>query len=325
MSMANSAESMASSADRAPGRPRRRTVRLGVAAACLALIATATPWSIAAAGASPSMDSTGSSFAGVAIQNWVAQTNTLFGLNINWQVQSSVVRPPVLRAEPGRLRRIGHPLQRRTDLLLPEHSLPVHARRGRGAGVHVQPQRERRPTDHEPQSRRGRDRRHLPRQDHQVERPGHRLPQSGSLPGPAQPDHHPGVPFGRLRGELPAVRLSAAPGRGHLHPGAEGLPVRKRRTALGDLAGPLGVGEHQPLHLPELGVGDAGRTVRLGQRRQLRLCRVERGVDHLPRDRLRPRAQVSGRVARRTRAVRRCSRRRSTSRPRWRPRSCTPT
>ena len=37
------------------------------------------------------MQSTGSSFASVAIQQWVGQSSTLFGLNINWQVSSSVV------------------------------------------------------------------------------------------------------------------------------------------------------------------------------------------------------------------------------------------
>jgi phosphate transport system substrate-binding protein len=43
------------------------------------------------AGASPSLESTGSSFAGVAIQQWVGQAATLYGLNINWQVSSSVI------------------------------------------------------------------------------------------------------------------------------------------------------------------------------------------------------------------------------------------
>ena len=38
-----------------------------------------------------SMQSTGSSFAGVAIQQWVGQASTLYGLNINWQVSSSVI------------------------------------------------------------------------------------------------------------------------------------------------------------------------------------------------------------------------------------------
>ena len=37
------------------------------------------------------MQSTGSSFASVAIQQWVGQSSTLFGLNINWQVSSSVI------------------------------------------------------------------------------------------------------------------------------------------------------------------------------------------------------------------------------------------
>ena len=63
------------------------------------------PW------ASPSMQSTGSSFAGVAIQQWVGQTSTLYGLNINWQVHVLGRRPQRLRPEPGRLRGLGHPLQ----------------------------------------------------------------------------------------------------------------------------------------------------------------------------------------------------------------------
>lgn len=41
--------------------------------------------------ASASLESTGSSFAGVAIQQWVGQAATLYGLNINWQVSSSVI------------------------------------------------------------------------------------------------------------------------------------------------------------------------------------------------------------------------------------------
>jgi phosphate transport system substrate-binding protein len=47
-------------------------------------------WAIGTASASPQMNSTGSSFAGVAIQQWVGQAATLYGLNINWQVSNSV-------------------------------------------------------------------------------------------------------------------------------------------------------------------------------------------------------------------------------------------
>ena len=47
-------------------------------------------WAIGLAAASPQMNSTGSSFAGVAIQQWVGQAATLYGLNINWQVSNSV-------------------------------------------------------------------------------------------------------------------------------------------------------------------------------------------------------------------------------------------
>jgi phosphate transport system substrate-binding protein len=45
----------------------------------------------AAGASSPTLQSTGSSFAGVAIQQWVGQAATLYGLNINWQVSSSVI------------------------------------------------------------------------------------------------------------------------------------------------------------------------------------------------------------------------------------------
>jgi len=79
--------STASSADR---RPRRGRI-LGAAAAFVVCTAASQCAGLLPAGASPSMQSTGSSFASVAIQQWVGQSATLFGLNINWQVSSSVV------------------------------------------------------------------------------------------------------------------------------------------------------------------------------------------------------------------------------------------
>jgi len=60
-----------------------------------ATVAVAVPLFLAlgvgTAAASPTLQSTGSSFAGVAIQQWVGQAATLLGLNINWQVSSSVL------------------------------------------------------------------------------------------------------------------------------------------------------------------------------------------------------------------------------------------
>jgi phosphate transport system substrate-binding protein len=71
-------------------RLRRRfltaTVGLTAALTALVVVAGASP-----AVASPSLQSTGSSFASIAIQQWVGQASTLYGLNINWQVQSSVI------------------------------------------------------------------------------------------------------------------------------------------------------------------------------------------------------------------------------------------
>ncbi|MFZ0668239.1 MAG: substrate-binding domain-containing protein [Acidimicrobiales bacterium] len=43
------------------------------------------------AAASPALESTGSSFAGVAIEQWIGEASTLYGLSINFQVSSSVV------------------------------------------------------------------------------------------------------------------------------------------------------------------------------------------------------------------------------------------
>jgi len=80
--------SMASSGSR---RARRVRTLVVVAGALVALVAASQLWGEMPAEASPSMQSTGSSFASVAIQQWVGQSSTLFGLNINWQVSSSVI------------------------------------------------------------------------------------------------------------------------------------------------------------------------------------------------------------------------------------------
>jgi phosphate transport system substrate-binding protein len=66
-----------------------RTVVFAVLAGAVGTFAAVGPatW----ASASPSLQVTGSSFAGVAIQQWVGQAETLYGLNINWQVSSSVI------------------------------------------------------------------------------------------------------------------------------------------------------------------------------------------------------------------------------------------
>lgn len=79
--------SMASSASRRARAPRG----LGLVLSFILLGAATQAAGVLPAGASPSMQSTGSSFASVAIQQWVGQSATLYGLNINWQVSSSVV------------------------------------------------------------------------------------------------------------------------------------------------------------------------------------------------------------------------------------------
>ena len=76
------------SSDRFRTRRVRAVIFTTAAVVCAAVTQS---WGLVPAEASPSMQSTGSSFASVAIQQWVGQSSTLFGLNINWQVSSSVV------------------------------------------------------------------------------------------------------------------------------------------------------------------------------------------------------------------------------------------
>ena len=80
--------SMASSAKRRVHRARRMGVVVGT---FVVLAAAVQLWGAIPAYASPNMQSTGSSFANVAIQQWVGQSSVLYGLNINWQDSSSVV------------------------------------------------------------------------------------------------------------------------------------------------------------------------------------------------------------------------------------------
>jgi phosphate transport system substrate-binding protein len=82
--------STANSADRGIRLIRRRTLAgfttLLLVASVLVLLAGPMP-----AGADPTLESSGSSFAALAIQQWVGQASTLYGLNINFQVSSSVL------------------------------------------------------------------------------------------------------------------------------------------------------------------------------------------------------------------------------------------
>src|ERR1700677_263224 len=82
--------SMANSVDRGTRLIRRRALAgftaLLLVASVLILLVGPLP-----AGADPTLESSGSSFAALAIQQWVGQASTLYGLNINFQVSSSVL------------------------------------------------------------------------------------------------------------------------------------------------------------------------------------------------------------------------------------------
>ncbi len=97
MSMASSAEPGAGPARfvAVPAGYRVRGPRpaaIGIAAVLAVLAGVLSQFlGVPLVGASPSLQSTGSSFAGEAIGEWTAQASTLYGLNINFQVTSSVI------------------------------------------------------------------------------------------------------------------------------------------------------------------------------------------------------------------------------------------
>jgi phosphate transport system substrate-binding protein len=86
--MATSADPMSSAVT--SRRTRWRSVVL-MQLVCIGTAAAVFFASALPAAADPTLQTTGSSFAGVAIQEWVGQASTLFGDNINWQVSSSVI------------------------------------------------------------------------------------------------------------------------------------------------------------------------------------------------------------------------------------------
>ena len=132
----------------------------------------------------PQLNSTGSSFAGVAISQWEGQFNELDGGNINFTVSSSIIGMNDFCNKHGRFRRHRHLLRHRAGGLLHQPGalpVPVHARRRRWSGLRVQPPGRERPTDHEPHPQRSDTARDLHRLHQELERPGH----PGAEPGRA--------------------------------------------------------------------------------------------------------------------------------------------
>ncbi len=74
-------------------RARRWLARMSGAAvlACVAVVSGGLPSGFSPAGAAPQLTSTGSSFAGVAIEQWEGQFNELDGGDINFTVSSSII------------------------------------------------------------------------------------------------------------------------------------------------------------------------------------------------------------------------------------------
>jgi phosphate transport system substrate-binding protein len=83
MSTVNSAEPMKRTS-------RRRLPLVGTAAFALLAAVLVQLWGITVAGADPPITSTGSSFAGVAIESWTSQASVLYGDDINFQISNSV-------------------------------------------------------------------------------------------------------------------------------------------------------------------------------------------------------------------------------------------
>ena len=123
---------------------------------------------------------------------------------------------------PRRLRRGPHPVPLRRRRVRRQRRLPqggrahqgpaaLRRRRRRGPGLHLADRRGLQPPGRHGPAARARDRRrHLPRQDHQVERPGDRRGQPRQ--DAAGPGHHPGPPLGRL-GHHPELHRLPEQGR----------------------------------------------------------------------------------------------------------------
>ena len=180
----------------------------------------------------PSLQSTGSSFAGPAIQQWAGPGgHRPTGLNINFQVSTSVIGAQRLRPEPGRLRRLRHPVQHRPEPAGPVPALRVPPRRRRRAGHYVQPhQPEHRAAGHRRQPQRPGHRQHLPRQGHHLE-PAER--QRGQpRAGRHHDTHRRHLPVRRRRRELSALRLPLERGQQHVRGRSARVRIEHHRTVV---------------------------------------------------------------------------------------------
>ena len=136
------------------------------------------------AAAGVTVTGTGSSYAAVAINNWVGQVANLYGLSINYQTSSSVLGAPELPEQRG--------LRRQSEIGYSRPTPPPSPRPGSYqylpdvAGAQClmyNLQSTTSAADREPAAQLGRDDRDLQRSDQQVERPGH----PGDQPGPQRP------------------------------------------------------------------------------------------------------------------------------------------
>ena len=223
------------------------------------------------------MQSTGSSFAGVAIQQWVGQTqhavraqHQLAGVSRRSSASTTSPRTrstsaprtsPTARARP------------QSTPTIPYQYMPDVAG---GSGLHVQPQRERRPADQQPDPQRPGHRRDLPRarsptwNDPAIAQLNPQLRGRPARPPRSSPSTAP-TPRARTTCSPTTCCTRTAPTSppprtpfqtGILGAASPPPPGRSRRPA-----GP------RPAGLPRVGRGQPGGPERLGQRRQLRLGR----------------------------------------------------
>ena len=259
-----------------------------------------------------------------------AQASTLYGLNINWQVTSSVIGLNNFAQNQVDFAASDIPYSSGQATSQPLRALPVHARRGRRSGLHVQPDRQRRPADHQPDLNASvADQIFLGEIIYWDDSAIKAINQHLAPDLPAHQDR-PRLPIGRIRRELPPLRLHAPPGPSQLQRRPERLPVARSPV------NPTPRGRPRPASVnvgsppfsttyPGWAQNNLVGPERLGQRRQLRLGPVQRGaITYVETAYAKEHAFPVASVAQRQRQ-RPSSPPRSTWPPPWRRPSSTPT
>ncbi len=185
-----------------------------------------------------SLNATGSSFAIVAMQLWVGATGSLFGLDINWQVTSSVIGLNTFALNQVDFAASDIPYSSDQAEETPNQPYQYLPDVAAGLAFMYNLNGKNGPEDHQPDPRPRGHRQDLAGQDHHLERPVDRHPQPAARRRPPRDTDHSGLPVRRRGGELPPVGVPHQPGREHVRRCPEHLLAAGPRAAQRHLADP---------------------------------------------------------------------------------------